>query len=76
VRPIHDEEVAHQTLTALGEHLHLSPGAGLALLEWLAVARVRPVDAIAGAVLAALGARDGHRRPVAGRTSHSVHSGR
>ncbi|MFC5138583.1 PAS domain-containing protein [Actinomycetospora rhizophila] len=63
VRPIRDEEAAHHALAALDEHLHLSPEGGLALLEWLAVARARSVDAVAGGVLTALGEPWGSRHP-------------
>lgn len=63
MRPIHDEELVHRALGVLTEQLELVPEAGLALLEWLAAARSRSVDALAGEVLDALAAPTGRMRP-------------
>lgn len=63
VRPVHDEEIVRRALEALTEHLRLGPEAGPALLDWLAVARSRSIDAIAREVLDALARPAGRLHP-------------
>jgi hypothetical protein len=63
IRPLRDEAVAQDVLSALDEHLHLVPEAGMALLEWLSGSRARSVDAIARGLLDAVTGPAGRWRP-------------